>query len=320
MEQIKASTIFELSDSAPPRPIVKFKSSPKFIKTCQSMMPKQILHECLGASFFSPSEAGLTYVDLDILRMKSAYLEGWKVKRLSVKVDNCIVDASIFLRPIYENTGRWVLISLGLGDFYERIFSSANIQNLLISLQANCLLFNYPGVGCSTGSPSRSGMIASYHAMLRYLEENIQAKEIIGYGHSLGASVQAEALLNFTLSNNIKYCFIKDRGFANLRTVVEHQMGSAVAQLIDILGWKFSSVESSLKLEAPELIIQTVDDEGKFIDDGQIPANATLGQALFPNDAGETNRKRLLKVTQKHNEPMTDLAPLVCEVNQLLKL
>ena len=64
----------------------------------------------------------------------------------------------------------------------------------------------------------------------------------------------------------------------------------------------FHSVESSKKLQAPEIIMQTakikgykeLNDSSKIIDDGVIQANASLGKALLDDKNCPRGKKYLL--------------------------
>ena len=184
----------------------------------------------------------------------------WKVKRLTIEVDGYHIDAAIMGKAATLENGRWVLTSNGNGSFYENHFHDHNFKQILSKIDRNTILFNYPGVGCSPGLPNRQAMAKAYRAVLAFLEDQkngIGAKEIIGYGHSIGGGIQGEALNSHTLKKDIKYVFIKGRTFSELASVAS-KTSWLMGALVKLLGWNINTLESSKRLKAPEIILQTV--------------------------------------------------------------
>lgn len=241
----------------------------------------------------------------------------WKVKRLAIKVDGYVIDAAIISKRSTLDNGRWVLASNGNNALLEEKILECSDGNeftrILSEMDGNGLVFNYPGVGSSTGMPSRAAMAKAYRAMLTFLEDQengIGAKEIIGYGHSIGGASQGEALKSHKLKQGIKYVFIKSRTFSTMSKAASELkrdipiLSKPVGFLTKVLGWNMSSVSSSKKLKAPEIIIQTEDDSQKILDDGIITAKASLGKKLMDSSRFPQENKRFMGIKEGHNKAM----------------
>jgi len=116
----------------------------------------------------------------------------------------------ILTRKSTSDNGKWILGSTGNGGLYEwekASGASSNLQRLATHLDANILVFNYPGVAASEGSSSYAGIGNAYKGLLHYLEDKekgIGANTIIGYGLSLGGGVQAQGFDSHDLKPDIK--------------------------------------------------------------------------------------------------------------------
>jgi Chlamydia CHLPS protein (DUF818) len=259
----------------------------------------------------------------------SISLEGdWKYKRITVEVDGYKIDAMIVGQAATLNNGRWVLASNGNGEFYEDKLSG-NLQHILGAVYANAIVFNYPGVGASSGLPGREAMTKAFRALLTFLEDKkngIGAEEIIAYGHSIGGGVQGDALKAHELKKDVKYVFVKSRTFSNLSTEASLGFAKPFGFLVKILGWNMDSVESSKKLKAPEIILQTANvvgyeelkDSSKIIDDGVIPAKASLAKALLEDDKCPKENKIFIGMQEGHNSGVYDPSFLAGKINALL--
>lgn len=250
----------------------------------------------------------------------------WKYKRLTIEVDGYQVDAVIVGKPSTLNNGRWVLSSNGNGEFYEgKLIYGHDFKQILSEMKGNAIVFNYPGVGASSGLPSREAMTKAYCAMLRFLEDQngVGAKEIIGYGHSIGGGVQGDALEIHELKRGVKYLFIKSRTFSDLSTTASLITNRILGFLVRILGWNISSVGSSQKIQAPEIILQTarvndceeLHDDSKIIHDGVIPAYATLAKALLPK---KRKNQVFLGIKERHNSLLNIPSLLTQKIKALM--
>lgn len=253
--------------------------------------------------------------------------EKFKYKRFRVFVDGYAIDAMIAGKESTFKYDRWMLVSHGNGETYESDLSKEYLYQLMTALRSNVLVFNYPGVGKSTGLPNRKAMEKAYRAMLTLLEDEktgIGAKEIIGYGHSLGCGVQGCHPLP-----KKKYVFVKSRTFSDLATVVSHEMLQILGFFIKIFGWNINIFESSKKLQAREIILQTTEREQdgyaqlnsglQIVHDGVIPAEASLAKALLddPTTASKKN-KQFIGIPETHNEGLRDPGALAEKIEDTL--
>jgi len=237
----------------------------------------------------------------------------WKIKRITVEVNGTSIDGYIVGQEKTLGNGRWVLHSNGNGEMYEMGLafegSSKGYHSMLKKLNANGLFFNYSGVGDSGGAPTRPELVAAYQGMLRYLEDDkkgLGAKEIIAHGHSLGGGVQGEALKNYSLSNKIKYLFVKDRTFYDLCAAIAGMFNAAVAFLAKIFCWNISSVETSKGMKSPEVIIQTASSKdyeeikkaSDVIGDGVISGEGSHAKKLLSDPQCPKANKKFIGVSK----------------------
>ncbi|MFY9715245.1 MAG: CPn0927/CPn0928 family alpha/beta hydrolase fold protein [Candidatus Rhabdochlamydia sp.] len=264
----------------------------------------------------------------------------WMCKRITIEVDGYKIDSIIIGKPSLLDKGRWTLVSNGNGMLYEfnmlskhsitllcgnddtlrsgnddTLKKNNTLRSILNEYKSNAILFNYPGVGASSGLPNKQAMVKAYRAILTFLEDKekgIGATEIIGYGHSIGGGIQGEVLKTHSLKNDIKYIFIKDKTFSSLSEQVSLMIGKILGSLIKLLGWEMDSVESSKKLQVKEIIIQTTKRTSghnlKNIDDladndQLIIKESCLAFKLLKEKA--TANKYFLGTTSSHNQPLS---------------
>lgn len=269
-----------------------------------------------------------TYVDDD-----SNQITNLVTKRLHLRVDGKIVDAVIFGRLENLQNGKWNLVTPGAWCCMEELmcrwekddgcsWNSRNDRRIdgrsfdCIGRQ-NYLLFNYPGVGGSEGFASRSQVINTHEAMLRFLEDSkdgIGAKEIICWGRSIGGAIQAESLKEHTFQNDITYKIVADRTFSCLSDIAWY------TKVLKWVGWKFDCTAASERLEdigREEIILQTAHDNvpslfqekkslidkdlhydprrpltaDQILDDRQISPHSSLAYALLTRRAHWTHKK-----------------------------
>lgn len=257
----------------------------------------------------------------------------WKYLRFSFNVNGKPVDVKIMGTPSTLGNGRWLLHSNGNCGFSDGTLSYNNeLRTILDMTHSNALLFDYPSVGSSKGYPNKEDMKTAYIAMLNLLERAqdegaIDAKEIIGYGHSIGGGVQGEALKKHELKNK-KYVFVKSRSFSDLSTAASHITIKPLGLLVKLLGWNLDSVTSSEKLKVPEIILQSakvdthfqrLKDSSLIIDDGVIPAKATLGKKLLDKHGVEKfPNKVFLGMKEGHNNSIKQPWNLAKEITRAL--
>ncbi len=267
-------------------------------------------------------------------RRLNIVLDGdWKYKRITVEVNGNKIDAAIIGKISTLANGRWVLDSNGNNARFEtKLFDdNCDLKKIITKIEASALVFNYPGVGSSGGFPGRKAMVKTYLAMLDFLvdpDKGIGAKEVVLYGHSMGAGIQGEALLKVR-HPEIKLC-IKSRSFSDLRSVVFHTTNSRVLGFaIKFLQWNIRSIESSKEIGISEIIMQTASvevcqelmDGNTIIHDDKIPEEASLAKALLEdNDPRAKANKIFLALPEKHNEELREesLALLAEKIRQTL--
>ena len=266
----------------------------------------------------------------DQLRPKIDLMNQWKYKRLTISVDGYQIDALMTGKISTLNNGKWFVVANGNGTFYEAMTFDDNFKELITATRANALFFNYNGVGASNGWPNRYVMAKAHRAMLAFLadqENGIGAKEIIGYGHSIGGGNQGDALYGHELAKDVKYVFIKSRTFSDLSMIVTDLTHRILGILVWVLGWNMSSIESSRQLAAPEIIMQTAAvahyeeliDSAKIIDDGIITAKASLGKAVLDDPSIPKKNKIVIGVPERHNDPLSNIPFLAQKIDELLR-
>lgn len=295
----------------------------------------QLLHALIGKIVIPSSTPTLLGLPKDVANQHRSeipvYSDTWKYKRISIEVDGSLIDAVIVGKAKTLGNGRWMLASNGNGEFYEsKLAYDHQFYQILNQIEGNGIAFNYPGVGASPGFPNRQATAKAYRALLHFLEnqeKGIGAKEIIGYGHSIGGGVQGDALNAHQLKKEIKYVFIKSRSFSDLSTVVEHIMHKYLKPVVQFFGWNIGSIKSSKALQAPEIIMQTANigkyekltSSAKIIHDGVIPAEATLGKALLNDPTCQKKNKYFLGIPDMHNLNLSHLSYLTDLIKKLLR-
>ena len=321
----KKITTEEMVVSKPLDPIYVYNTGNKVFRVVSNILffPFSFIHGLVGKLVLPSSSECIS--SLNQMR-KNVFLEnnGWKYKRIAIKVDDLAVDAMLMVNPSNpEKKSKWALISNGNRETYESKLDDSSLKRVLCRTRSNALLFNYPGVGASAGVganllgvncglPSRSATSKAYRALLKFLEDEekgIGAKKIWGWGFSIGGGFQGDALRGFNKFRNCGYTFVKDRSFSDVSSVVP-----GLSWLIKLLGWNIRSVESSIALKAPEIIMQTANVsfcgdifEHEIIYDDVISKEASCAAALLRRGkesfAGE---KAFLGISEKHNSSLRD--------------
>lgn len=237
--------------------------------------------------------------------------EGFKIKRFSIEVDGYTIDAVMLGRNLASD--RWMLMSGGNGEFYEALkheFIQDNLTLFLDTLDTNAILFNYAGVGASSGLPNRNIMVKAYEAFLKILEDDIKAKTIFGYGHSIGGGVQADALLDHEFKDGVRYLFMKSRTFTDFADTAADVLFHPIDYVIRFVQWNFETLKSSASLKCPELIFQTTDSHfyediskhiTSIIPDPLISPTVALAQGLLSQTTNWKN-KFFMGIREGHND------------------
>ncbi|WP_201456666.1 CPn0927/CPn0928 family alpha/beta hydrolase fold protein [Chlamydia sp. 17-3921] len=233
-------------------------------------------------------------------------IKGWIRNNLVANADRVVLQYDHLqidtLKLTFPNAhpDRWMLVSLGNAESVESCaikFSIGGPLKIARKANANVLLFNYPGVVFSKGPVSVQNLTHAYRGCVRYLRDNIkgpQAKQIIAYGYSLGASIQAEALSQEVTdgSDGVDWFVIKDRGARSLATVGKQWLGPIGAAITKFVGWDIDSEKHSSALVCPELFICSIDENRKLIGDGLFSKESSFAAPFFdPNRKHTVGRK-----------------------------
>jgi len=267
--------------------------------------------------FFFPIAKRFFNVDLDAKR-EGFFSEGREVKRVSVQANGYLVDTLVVGKQENLNNGRWIIFSNGNGEVYEA--QRDDYLELADTLDANIIFYNYASTGRSSGLlPNHKAILASHQAMHAFAKDELGAKEIIDFGHSIGGGIQGENLKTMPLDQEIKYVFVKHMTFATISELAEVMVGIAGAA-IPYLNWEYSSVESSKALQHREIIIQQGRVNGQMTQvdqltetDGVVPGKESLAKALF-EDPECHKKKTFVLVREGHNYQMwnvSDIADII---------
>lgn len=292
------------------------------------------VHSLIGkyAGILPSSNLDMMKTNLEELKKTrlSLDLKGeWKYKRFTVEVDGYQVDATLMGKPSTLKNRRWVVYSGGNAEFCEHKMRDREFSVLLTGLNANGIVFNYPGVGSSSGEPSRKAMAKAYRAMLNLLEDTkngIGAKTVVGVGRSIGGGVQGDALREHPIKKDIKYVFVKTVTFSDLASTAASLVHPIMDPLVKLVGWNLRSVESSKALTVPEITIQSANvdkpeelhDTEKLIDDGVIMSGDSLAMALLEDEECPKENKTFFGVPGSHNTPLNDPSFLVKKIKYYL--
>ena len=373
-----SSTRSKLASTKAPAPIYTYNTENKVWRVAKQIFAiiifpvglYQLAHRLIGKYLVVPAALICNNQQISQQRPAMASDPEWKVKRIALKVDGYVIDAAIIGKADTLNNGRWVLASNGNGEFYEHKLLDPSFKSILSELEGNTIVFNYPGVGSSSGMPNRKTIAKAYRAMLTFLEDKengIGANEIIGYGHSLGGGAQGDGLRTHKLKDDVKYVFVKSRTFSDIGTQTYYMMANAAVNIstkpgakpktpeqkhaeekafqfwgriarlaVRFFGWNMSSVESSKKLQAPEIIMQTVkgvngqdasrDISGSPVDithDDVIPAEASLAKHLLEDGSCPKENKYFMGIPDRHNGDrlngsLANTKPLTDKIKEML--
>jgi hypothetical protein len=219
-------------------------------------------------------------------------ITGYTSTPFTLEVDGFTVKAHVLRPPNPSN--RYILRAVGNGESMDMVGASL-AGHVGYQLQANVVIFDYPGVGGLSGFPHRRAMMHTYQALLKFLEtketsNGLGAKEIILWGDSIGGGCSGDALKGWEFKEGIKYVVVKRKTFSTMTETVDNLIFKGAGTIIELLGWNFDSVTTSKELEEKgihEIIIQEtkfkaeLNDAENVINDGPISKTAALAYALL---------------------------------------
>ncbi len=245
-------------------------------------------------------------------------LQRWNLERMTIRVDNDFIDVALAKCTDFS-TKRWIIYTGGngesmaatlptrrhlfsleeslkynakqlhefsreWGEIQTQEFLACDVMRLADKLDSNVLFFDYPSIGKSRGQLSAEHIKRAYLGVLQYLEDEKSgpgAKEIIGYGRSLGGAIQAHALDGYTFKQGTRYAMVKDRTFGNLNETIRSLFGTAIAHLASFIGYfDYEPSAQSQRLQVPEIVVQCTKEN-----DGMISSKCSLQEALRKTEA-----------------------------------
>lgn len=338
----KAKTREELASSKPLPAVYKFNTEKKIVRVVKIIFSVlvfpvgiyKLLHALVGKFALLPSSTpaicGQSKKRLDRARSDIDLDQELKFKRITLQVNGKAVDAMIVGKASTLDNGKWIVSANGNGEYYEhKFYEGSDFVEMMDHFEANALVFNYPGVPRSFGLPLRKSMAKAHRAMLTFLEDPVKgigAKKIIGYGHSIGGAAQGEALKKHILKGGIKYLFIKSRTFSDMSTTASTLTNRFLGFLVKVFRWNMSSVSSSKKLRAPEIILQTarvrkykrLTDSSKIVHDGIIGVKPALAKVLLDSPDCNKENKIFIGIPEGHNDSLSNIPYIVDAANELL--
>lgn len=181
---------------------------------------------------------------------------------IDIPVKGTDVTLSAYIYAPTEMHKKWIIYFLPNGEVAEDVLPIA--RQMADDCSVNILVFNYRGVGRSTGFPVCSqDLVADGAACMEFLQgaKGVPTENIFAYGHSLGAGVAAHLL-----ANNEKYRkahLISDRSFSSLGDIVAcvasslvgRTLGGRTKRFFEKQGWVLNSVDDICKIEGTSLVV-----------------------------------------------------------------
>lgn len=276
----------------------------------------------------------------------------WKFRRFSIRVDSLVVDAMLIGKESTLANKRWVLAANGNSSFYEERLGRVlperqrEFTQILTELNANGLVFNYPGVGASDGEPCSRTVVKAYRAMLHLLEDRLNgigANVIVSFDHSLAGWTQTAAYDGHKLQPDIRYVVVKSRTFSSFAKTVESRMQKALqphfGKVVAYIGaktmrvvtitvdWNLDSRKAAKQFSAPMIILQTANvkepteltNSSQVINDGTIPEDAALATDLLQKSSWREGKKvSIIGIPERHNDHIKDTRFLTQKIKEYL--
>ena len=176
--------------------------------------------------------------------------DGYLCKRIALNKSGINYDAFAIAHNDLEirQKNHWVMIAGGNLMIGEEWIVS--LVNQFSKKNLNILYVNGPGVGRSSGFPTRYSIGAGQEVGLQFLENVVKAKKIILYGTSLGGGAQAEAILNHKeFKKDVNYMVWSDRSFDTLSNAASSMITRLLKPLFFVLGIELDGVKGTKKLE-----------------------------------------------------------------------
>ncbi len=181
----------------------------------------------------------------------------WDTSKLPWKVEEVWITTSDNIRLLCwylpkQGTDTVVLYLHGnSGNITERAGESIN---LVKNLPFGVFMLSYRGYGKSQGSPSEAGVYLDAMAGYKYIKKTMPKKDIVIYGHSLGAAIAVELATKVEAA-----ALILEAPFTSLEEIGHVHYPLLPAKLL--AEGMFNSISKIGKIRYPKMIIHGDEDE-----------------------------------------------------------
>lgn len=192
--------------------------------------------------------------------------------------------------------------------------------HLARDLNAHALVFNYPGIGGSQGRLSGVNAKKATQIMLRFLTEYLQAKQVIGYGYSMGGAVLGSALEGYDFSADTSYVFVMDRTVSVMSLALSYLLPLS-GYLLRACGWELTPFAAIQTQQLKPIVLQTakVERPGPITDKTLLEKHDDFvyAPASFAQKALEQKEPYpVIGITDRHFEDISNTSPLVQAVER----
>lgn len=148
----------------------------------------------------------------------------FNAQKMEIQYSNGIIDGMYFPCEVDDAKRKIVIFFPGMGESYERIGIFEYVDECFIHRykEANfdVILWNYPHVSRSTGSPTIENVMEASEKILNFALEKTQQNRILLHGHSMGGGISVYFASQRDNNNNLKYPYLNicnDRSFSSLK-------------------------------------------------------------------------------------------------------
>jgi fermentation-respiration switch protein FrsA (DUF1100 family) len=208
----------------------------------------------------TPENIGLDYENVSVTTEDGANITGWFIPS--------------------ESPRATLLFAHGNGGNISHRLEKIRMFN---ELNVNTFIFDYRGYGASDGSPSETGLYLDAKAAYTYLlnDKKIPAKQLVGYGESLGGTVVIDLAVHNELGG-----LIIESSFTSVR-----DMGKKIFPFIPAFLYKtnFDALSKIVSVKCPVLAFHSPEDEIVPYELGKQLFEAVPGPKYFIDLRGRHN-------------------------------
>jgi hypothetical protein len=160
----------------------------------------------------------------------------------------CLYNPLITKTPPCDQ--RWIFWCCGNGEHYEELLEFG--QKYSQEVGTHILLFNYRGIGASSGYPRVSqDLVDDGVACFKFLiNKGIDPKNILIHGRSLGGGTGIQVRSYWPEGP-----FLSERSFTSASMMAQETYGSLFKRLVFLGNWEFDSVKAWKKITGTKIVI-----------------------------------------------------------------